>query len=139
MPKCLILIHPEALRADHPVFKFSTGDTQSIFVWDEKLFKELNYSMKRLIFIYESLIELPVDIIHGSTFEMITACNPEKILIPSTHNPVLNEYYQALRSIAPLEVIEDEAFVTMKSDIPYSRFFQYWNKAKKLAMRINGN
>ena len=55
MRNSLIWIHEDALRITHPVFKLAPNGTEALFVWDNPYFQKLDYSLKRLVFIYESL------------------------------------------------------------------------------------
>lgn len=134
----LIWLHEEALRMTHPVFKAAPENTKAIYVWDDTYFRKANYTLKRLIFIYETLCELPVDIIHGNTFDMIRECAPSTLYIPATNNPLIAKIIHDLKSAVPVHIAQDEAFAAIKKSSEFRRFFQYWNKAEKTAFLQNG-
>ena len=138
MSQPLIVLHDEALRMTHPVFQAAPAAAKAIYVWDDAYFRNANYSLKRLVFIYETLCELPVDIISGRTAEVVREFSPSALYVPATNNPLIAETMRDLVAIAPLKTIEDEAFVVFKKPVQFRRFFQYWNKAEKTAFLMNG-
>ena len=138
MNASLVWLHEEALRMTHPVFKIAPERTKAISVWDDAYFRQANYSLKRLIFIYETLCELPVDIIHGNTLDVIRELAPPALYIPATNNPLIVNIIASIEATVPVKVVEDEDFVVIKKPSEFDRFFQYWNKAKKTAFLHNG-
>ena len=135
----LVWLHEDALRQDHPVYTAAGEDVISYFFWDENYLQEMDYGFKRLVFIYETLCELPVNIIHGSTVEGLSKLaenqSCEKIYMPATSNPVLQEIIAELQHRLPVVVVEETPFVSLTKDLDIKRFFRYWKKAKKLAMQ----
>jgi hypothetical protein len=134
----LIWLHEDALRISHPVFKAAPAQAKAVYVWDDGYFREANYSLKRIVFIYETLCELPVDIIHGDTFDVIREFTPSSVYVPTTHNPFIMSIVTSLKSIATVHMVEDEAFAAIKRPIQFRRFVQYWNKAEKTAFLHDG-
>lgn len=134
----LIWLHEEALRATHPIFTVAPAGTRAICVWDDDYFQRAGYSLKRLIFVYETCCELPVDIIHGSTVEVITNSSPSVLYIPATNNPLLMDIVVSLTALVPVQRVADESFAAIKTQAKCLRFFQYWNQAKKTAFLTNG-
>jgi hypothetical protein len=136
----LIWLHEEALRASHPLFSASSAPTQSVFIWDDAYMEAMGYGLKRRVFLYETLLELPVDIYAGDTIETLKALaetsQASRLLTATTPNPRLNDIMGAL----PLEVtrVAEDAFVEMPNPEGLRRFFKYWNKAKKFAFQPNG-
>lgn len=134
----LILLHPEALRGTHPVFQAAPLGTAAIFVWDDAYWRAANYSLKRLIFIYETLCELPVTILHGTVEEVVKAYAPSMLYVPATHNPLLAAEITRLAQLAPLQWVADEPFVVMQFKGEMRRFFPYWKKAERKAFLPHG-
>lgn len=134
----LIWLHEEALRMTHPVFNVAPEKTRAIYVWDDDYFRQTEFSLKRLIFIYETLCDLPLDIIHGNTIDVIGELSPCTLYIPSTNNPLIINMIESLEESIPIKVVEDEGFVLIKKPDEFHRFFQYWNKAQKTAFLQNG-
>jgi hypothetical protein len=138
MIRPLIWIHEEALRVTHPAFSAAPSGTRALFVWDDNYFKALNYSLKRLIFIYETLCELPVDIIRGDTVSVIKEYSPSQLYIPESHKPHIISIINHLKTIAAVEIIKDEIFVKIPETTDFRRFFKYWGVAGKTAFLRNG-
>ena len=145
----LIILHEDALRLSHPIFRNKTKSLsdqsnweQPVFIWDTDYFSEAGYSLKRLVFIYETLSALPVDIYHGKMDDVIVRLIQEKsltnIFIPATPNPKLCAFIDFTSSQVPTHVIDDEAFVSLDRTPDLGRFFRYWNKAKKAALSYDG-
>lgn len=138
MTKPLVWLHEEALRATHPVFNAAPDGTRAVFVWDDDYFRKLDYSLKRLVFIYETLCELPIDIIQGDTKSVIKEISPSRLYAPATNKPHVLAVMNDLKSIADLKVINDEDFVSIQTPADLKRFFKYWSTAEKTAFFKNG-
>ncbi len=138
----LIWLHEDMLRATHPVFAQSDKAATAIFIWDDAYFDAAGYSLKRRVFLYETLCQLPVDIYRGDTASCIGQCaqemGAETILTGTTPNPVLQNIMQKLGATYQLKRIEDEPFVNLDGPADLKRFFRYWNKARKTAFDIDG-
>jgi hypothetical protein len=134
----LIWLHEEALRITHPVFKAAHTQTKAVYVWDDEYLRKTNYSLKRLVFIYETLCDLPVDILHGDTLGVIRELEPSALFVPATNNPLILNIITSLKTVAPFQIIEEEPFAVMSKPKDFSRFFQYWNKVEKIAFLNNG-
>ncbi len=134
----LIWLHEESLRVTHPVFNAAPAGTKAIFIWDGDALAQANYSLKRLVFIYETVCELPIDIVEGNTLEVVREFSPSVLYIPVTNNPLILSIIDTLKSAMPIQLVEDEPFVVMKKSTDFRRFFQYWNKAEKTAFQKNG-
>ena len=137
MSNAVIWLHTEALRADHPVFTSAPKDARAVYVWDGAAFKKAGYSLKRLVFIYETLIELPVEILAGDTTSVLAELTPDKLYVPYSPLPYVADVLGALEGIET-ETIKDPPFATVPEAISYTRFFKYWNKAEKTALQPDG-
>ena len=134
----LILLHEEALRMTHPVFALAPIGTRAVFIWDDRYFKEVNYSLKRLVFIYETLCEMPVDILRGEPASIIRELVPSSLYVPSTNNPFISAVIRDLKQVTKIEIVEEPPFVKIKKPDDFKRFFQYWKKAERTAFQKNG-
>lgn len=134
----LVWLHEDAMRQNHPVYSAAGEDAISYFFWDEDYLKQMDYGFKRLVFIYETLCELPVTIIHDSTLEGLIRVAEnhgyEIIYIPATPNPLLKKITTELKRRMPVIIVDDNPFVSLSKEPDIKRFFRYWNNAKKLAM-----
>lgn len=138
MTKPLIWLHEEALRTSHPVFKAAPQGTRALFVWDDDYLQNLGYSLKRLVFIYETLCELPVDIIRGDTLSSVKELAPTRIFIPGSDKPHIVSMTNVLKTITTVEIIKDEELVQLPATMDLRRFFKYWSLAEKTAFLKNG-
>jgi len=69
--KKIIWVHGDNLSPHNPVLR-ANPETPAIFIWDDALLKDWRISLKRITFIYECLLELPVTIRRGDiTKELI--------------------------------------------------------------------
>lgn len=133
----IIWLHEDALRADHPLFA-EAGDVPAYFIWDDAYMAAMGYGLKRRVFIYETLLELPVEVIAGPIVETLQKRAPAHVLTGKTPNPHLKEMMNNLRAHAKVTAIADTAFVQMDAQPELKRFFKYWNKAKKKAFLYGG-
>ena len=100
----------------------------------------MHFGLKRRVFIYESLCQLPVEIYVGDTVSalMQLADRGQEIVTGKSPNPALKNIMQALRETIKVSAIADDPFVQMDSPPDLRRFFKYWNKAKKHAFSYDG-
>jgi hypothetical protein len=139
MTQALIWLHDEALRITHPVFASAPAETKAVFIWDDEYFRTANYSLKRLIFIYETLCELPLEIVRGNVLQAFSQLNPTELYVPTANQPLLRKYLAVIETKMMVHQVPDEAFATFKKSSDSKRFFQYWNKAEKTAFLHNGD
>ena len=137
----LIWLHEDALRVDHPLFSQAIN-APACFIWDDAYMAEMGYGFKRRVFIYETLLELPVDIYVGPIAETLKNLaqkyGTSLILTGKTPNPLLKEQMNVLRADTEVTAIADSAFVQIDAKPELKRFFKYWNKAKKQAFLYDG-
>lgn len=127
----LIVLHEEALRMTHPVFDAAPEGTEAIFIWDDTHFKRMDYSLKRLIFIYETLCELPVNIIRGDALDVIRSIAPEKLYVPASQNDCYKSLIDELSLLVSTTIVNDTMFVEMNKNNDLMRFSHYWKKVEK--------
>ena len=129
----LLYIHEKGLGDNQPIFSRMAPNSRALFIWDDAYFKKRNYSLKRLVFIYETLISMPVDIVRGETSEIVNDLAPKKIITPYTADLELRQLMSEAFKDFELELVYPKAFVHINDEFNFTRFFKYWNKAKKTA------
>ena len=145
----LVWLHEGALRLTHPVFAAGGPDAATIFIWDRDRLAASHVGIKRQLFIYETLAEMSesrsLDIHEGRAQEVLprlaAQAGASRVLVPSSPDPVLRAEIGAIRRAAlDLEIVEIEEtpFVTLAKTPDLGRFFRYWNKARKSALRPQG-
>ena len=138
MNPALICLHEDALRITHPIFKFALTGTKAIYVWDDEYLRRANYSLKRLVFLYETLCDLPVDVVRGATRTVVMAMTPAMLYVPATNNPSLLSLFAGISPATPLTFVDDDIFAVMEKTSEARRFFQYWSKVERSAFLHNG-
>ena len=145
----LVWLHEGALRLTHPVFAAGGPDAVTIFIWDRDRLAASHVGIKRQLFIYETLAEMSesrsLDIHEGRAEEVLphlaAQAGAGRVLVPASPDPALRTEIGAIRRAAPdLEIVEIEEtpFVTLANTPDLGRFFRYWNKARKSALRPQG-
>jgi len=141
----LVWIHEDALRATHPVFDAASDGARAIFIWDSARFDAAFIGSKRRLFIYQTLVEMDVDIIAGKTADILSsraACEDvSRLVVAETPNPAIHAALATVRRTCPdlqIDTIAETPFVSLAATPDLGRFFRYWNKAKKSALRHGG-
>ena len=145
----LVWLHEGALRLTHPVFAAGGPDAATIFIWDRDRLAASHVGIKRQLFIYETLAEMSesrsLDIHEGRAEEVLPRLAAQagagRVLVPSSPDLALRAEIGAIRRAVPdLEIVEIEEtpFVTLANTPDLGRFFSYWNKARKSAIRLQG-
>lgn len=136
MDKKIFWLHEKALSG--VLSNKLHDDYKLLFIWDEQYFQNRNYSLKRLVFIYETLCDLSVEIIKGDTLEVMNGLAPVEI---ATFFPVDTEIKKITDKLSKkhqVEIINPQPFVCVDDKLEFKRFFKYWNKAQKTAFLENG-
>ena len=124
----LYWLHDKALHSAHDDVH---DNTRTVFIWDNNYFTKKRYSLKRLVFIYECLCELPVDILFGDTVSLIRELHPEKVIIQDTPDSDVCQLIATISQHAHVEIIPQENFSQLPEKSSFKRFFPFWHKAKK--------
>ena len=117
MSDLIVLLHEKSLRIPNTVVGLSNKDTKVIYVWDDEYYKNRGYSLKRLVFIYEALCKLPVQILRGDPTLILTSFNPKKVFIPFTADTGLTKLSQSLSRSFNVEIIKDDLFCEEDFDL----------------------
>jgi len=134
----IVWIHADNLSPENPVLRAAPG-APAIFVWDDELLLDWRISLKRIVFIYECLLELPVTIRRGDVarelVEFAHAHYANRILTAASPRPRHREICRRVAGLMPkgsrLEVLDEEPFVAYEGKIDLKRFSRYWNTVKR--------
>ena len=138
MSDLIVLLHEKSLRIPNTVVGLLNKDTKVIYVWDDEYYKNRGYSLKRLVFIYESLCTLPVQILRGNTADILNSFNPKRVFIPFTADTGLSRMSEKLSRRFNVEIIKDDLFCEVNFDFETKRFFKYWKRAEKTVFFKDG-
>ena len=135
MQQPILWIHGEALGPANPALQAHPG-RPAVFVFDEALIREQAISLKRLGFLYECLLELPVSIRKGAVAEQVMAFAREHqadgVITSTAVDPRFDTIRSAIARELPVTVLEPEPFVELDSPTNLQRFSRYWRQAEPL-------
>jgi len=128
--KRVLWLHDEALGPETSAL-LAYPEAPAIFVFDEAWMAEEGLSLKRVVFIYECLLDLPVEIFRGDVTDEVRAFadrhEAEEIVAPATPHPRLRQQGDALG----VRWHDGEPFVELQRRADLKRFSRYWRVAKK--------
>jgi hypothetical protein len=125
----IIWVHGDCLSPQNPALRAYPG-APALFVWDDELLATYQLSLKRIVFITECLLELPVRIFRGDVAEAVLtfAADHEADAIVTTESPSprFAVISRRLTNNLPLLVLPIEPFVTARTPLDLRRFSRYW-------------
>ncbi|WP_460193036.1 hypothetical protein [Thermosynechococcus sp. FA-CM-4201] len=131
MGQPILWVHGDCLDPTAPIFE-RYPHAPAIFVWDVALLKEWQIRLKRLVFLYECLLDLPVAMYRGEVAPLVNAFvevhGGDRVVTMASPSPRFRAICQQLAY--PLEILEPEPFVTLPANADLKRFFRYWKLAK---------
>jgi hypothetical protein len=134
MTNPVIWVHGDCLRPTNPALEH-TPSAPALFVWDDELLAQYHISLKRLVFMYEALLEMPVTIMRGNVPEQVCAFAEQHAAshIITTHSvaPRFADHLQHIRRRYRVEVLKEEPFVDIPIHTDIRRFSRYWVAAAK--------
>ncbi|MEH2242237.1 hypothetical protein [Nostoc sp.] len=133
MTKPIVWVHGDCLSPYNPVLQ-KYPDAPAIWVWDKALIEEWQLSLKRLAFIYECLLELPVVIRRGDMAQEILAFAEEHdanlVVTANSPSPRFDDICNQMEGSIKVEVLEVEPFFDYEGYIDLKRFSRYWKVAQ---------
>jgi hypothetical protein len=134
MNRPIIWIHGDCLSPNNPALQ-AYPTAPAIWVWDEALIEEWQLSLKRITFIYECLLELPVVIRRGDVAKEVIAFakaqNANLVVTANSPSPRFETICHEIERSLKLEVLENEPFFEYDGYIDLKRFSRYWKVAEK--------
>ncbi|AVH70436.1 hypothetical protein [Nostoc sp. 'Lobaria pulmonaria (5183) cyanobiont'] len=133
MNKPIVWVHGDCLSPNNPTLQ-KYPDAPAIWVWDEALIEEWQLSLKRLTFIYECLLELPVVIRRGNVAQEILAFAQEHdanlVVTADSPSPRFDDICNQMERSIAVEVLQVEPFFDYDGYIDLKRFSRYWKVAQ---------
>ncbi|HEY9744540.1 MAG TPA: hypothetical protein V6C90_28950 [Coleofasciculaceae cyanobacterium] len=136
MEKPIVWVHGDCLSPKGPALQ-TYPDAPAIWVWDEALLEEWQISLKRIAFIYECLLELPVTIRRGNVTAEVVAFAKEHgadgVATADSPSPRFEVICDAIEDAlsVEVEVWSPEPFVNYDGYIDLKRFSRYWRTAQQ--------
>jgi nucleotide-binding universal stress UspA family protein len=132
MRQPLVWLHGDCLSPFAPPL-LAYPDAPTLWVWDDQLLEEQQISLKRIVFIYECLLELPVEIRRGEVATEINqfarAHSADEIITTASPSPRFEQICQALE--LAVTILDVEPFVNYQGYIDLKRFSRYWRIAQR--------
>lgn len=132
----ILWVHGDALSPEHPIFK-AHPQAPAVFCFDEDLLREAQVSLQRIAFIYECLLDMPVEIRRGDVVEQVLAFarqhGADGIVTGETPSPRFDAFCTRLEAQLPLEILAPEPFLDYDSHLDLKRFSRYWKTAQRYA------
>jgi deoxyribodipyrimidine photo-lyase len=134
----ILWIHGEALGPNNPALVAYPG-RPAVFVFDTALLEGASpaqsISLKRIGFLYECLLELPVTLRRGDGAEQVLAFagahGADGIVTSAATDPRFKAICRQLEPHLPLQVLEPEPFVVLEPEPNLGRFSRYWRQAER--------
>jgi hypothetical protein len=134
MSDLIVWVHGDCLSPTNPALLTHPG-APAIFVFDEALIASWRLSLKRIVFMYECLLEMPVTIRKGDVVEQLTsfaeAYKARRIVTTPSPSPRFTAICAALRQKFEVEIVEGEPFLDYSGKLDLARFSRYWQIAKE--------
>lgn len=134
MNQSIVWVHGDCLSPDNPALKAYPG-APAIWVWDDALIEEWQLSLKRITFIYECLLELPVVIRRGDVAtEVVNFAqehNTNLVVTAASPSPRFEDICNKIECSMPVEILAVEPFFEYDGYIDLKRFSRYWKVAER--------
>ena len=145
----VIWVHGDCLSPHSTAFE-QYPNAPAVWVWDSSLLDQWEISLKRIIFLYECLQELPVTVSKSAPVdgeENVTAFaaellrfvaeqNADGIITVNSPSPRFRAICRKLSKFITLNVLPLEPFVEPTTTLDLRRFSRYWRKVEKQAMFV---
>ena len=142
----ILWIHGEALGPANPALQ-AYPDRPAVFVFDTELLAGRSpttgdpastpqpVSLKRIGFLYECLLELPVSLRKGDVAAEVLAFarahGADGIVTSAGTDPRVAAICAALEQELPVQVLEPQPFVELEERVDLGRFNRYWRRAER--------
>lgn len=126
----IVWVHGDCLRPTNPAL-VAYPEAPAIFVWDDALLRQRRISLKRIAFMYEALLELPVTMYRGDVVAQIDAFaqhqQATRIVTSASVAPRFRQIATQLRKRYTVVVLPEPEFVELSANSDIRRFTRYWN------------
>lgn len=125
----LIWLHADCLAADNPAY-LKYPQAPALFVFDEDEIAAEAWTLKRIAFLYETLLEMPAEIDRGNVVERVLSRRPSRIITVDSVNPRFREQVRQMERGARVEVLPAVPFVDYRGNLDLKRFARYWKRVE---------
>ena len=129
----ILWVHEEALGPNNPALR-AWPDAPALFVFDTLWIQQQRISRKRLGFLYENALELPLTLRKGDVAAEVIAFaqrhDADGVVTSTAVDPRLQRIADAIEAELPLQELEPDAFVELPRPPRLGRFSRYWREAE---------
>ena len=129
----ILWVHEEALGPNNPALR-AWPDAPALFVFDTLWIQQQRISRKRLGFLYENALELPLTLRKGDVAAEVIAFaqrhDADGVVTSTAVDPRLQQIADAIEAELPLQELEPDAFVELPRPPRLGRFSRYWREAE---------
>ena len=122
-------VHPDCLS--DAWFK---PEDHAVFIFDDAYLAASGWGLKRIGFVYETLLELPAEIHRGPTIPTLSAViagvGATGVVTVDTPDPWLRDRIGELGCVTTVEVVPAPCFVELTGKTDLRRFSRYWARAE---------
>lgn len=130
----IVWVHADCLSPKGPALLACPG-APALFVWDEELLGSLRISLKRIVFLYECLLELPVRIRRGDVAAELLAFAAEHgadgVVTSDSPSPRFQAIRSRIAATIPVQTVPVEPFVRVNQPLDLARFSRYWRAVER--------
>ena len=138
VPKApVVWVHGEALGPANPALQ-AHPDRPALFVFDDALIsgngESQGLSLKRLGFLYECLLELPLTLRRGDVAAQVLAFarrhGADGVVTSAAVDPRFAAIRDQIATELPVQVLATPPFVPLEAPVDLRRFSRYWRRAE---------
>jgi len=134
----VVWVHGDGLSPTNPAL-IAFPDAPAIFVFDDMLLHAYQLSLKRIVFLYECLLELPVDIRRGDVFDHLIAFAREndatRLVTTLSPAPRFRQLVEQLSVEIVVTVLDVPSLVDYDGQPDLRRFSRYWRDVQHAALK----
>ena len=138
----ILWVHEEALGPANPALR-AWPNAPALFVFDTGWIQQHQISRKRLGFLYETALELPLTLRKGDVAAEVLAFarrhQADGVVSSSPVDPRLDAIAAAIEAELPLEMLDPEPFVALPRPPRLGRFSRYWREAEPVVWANYGS
>lgn len=130
----VVWVHADCLNPNQTPLK-DNAQAPALFVWDDALLARRALSLKRVVFIYECLLALPVTIRRGAVAAELIAFAREQgadeVVTVASVSPGFGRISRALEAAGlVVTAVAPPPFVSLDETPDLRRFSRYWRTAR---------
>ncbi len=137
----IVWVHGDMLSPESVALR-AQPETPAIWVWDDELLATQHISLKRILFLYECLLELPVVIQRGDVaaevLRFARVHGAQTLVTAASPSPRFAAIRQRLAQELSIIVLHEPAFAPTPRALDLRRFSRYWRKVERSVLGYGG-